>query len=71
MNSITLEKYEQTLKEHDWYYMMSDSSYVYSRGRANYERLNAIRKQSKAHDELYLKYYNEKFPTTEGGHNNG
>ena len=68
-NELTLEKYEQMLKNHDWYYMMSDSGYVYEKGYIAERQLKAVAKQSVEHQALYDKYYKQKFPATGG--NNG
>jgi hypothetical protein len=54
MDSLT--DYERRLKDHDWYYMMSDDPSVYERGLTNHRRLLAEANTSPEHQALYQRY---------------
>lgn len=58
-NQITLEEYEKQLKQHDWYYMMSEDSDKYKQGCYNNSRLLelAINKELKDLFNLYRNKY--------------
>lgn len=56
LNLISLEDYEKLLKQHDWYYMMSDDSRAYRRGLESLADLKAHRHDSAAHNALFNSY---------------
>jgi hypothetical protein len=42
LKQLTLNEYEKLLNVHDWYYMMSDDQYVYTRGAHKQSELKAM-----------------------------
>ena len=57
----TFEKLELALKNHDWFYPMSDDSSVYAKGRREADQIKALmdaarKVDSTRADELYSKY---------------
>jgi len=48
--------YEQQLKDHDWWYMMSDDPLAYERGLLAHRRLLAESRTSPEHSKLYEHY---------------
>jgi len=58
-NEITLEIYEDMLKKHDWYYMMSDDPHVYRIGSHSYNSIKQLSNSSEKHLELFNQYQNK------------
>lgn len=52
----TLEEYEQLLKNHDWFYTMSDDARVYREGLKKEKLILEQSLTSKEHEKLYLKH---------------
>jgi hypothetical protein len=52
-----LSRYWDLLNAHDWTYSFSDDHSVCERGHKQYEKLQAIAKESPAHAELYRQFY--------------
>jgi hypothetical protein len=50
---MNLVDYDRRLSNHDWYYRESDDSGVARRGRLDEEELQAIAKESAAHEKLH------------------
>lgn len=59
IEKLTLEEYEARLKAHDWYYNYTEDRRKYYAGQMEYETLCEIAKQSKEHEELFMKYKKE------------
>lgn len=57
--NITLEVYEDMLKKHDWYYMMSDDPNVYKIGSDSYSIIKKLSNSSEKHLELFNQYQNK------------
>lgn len=54
-----IEQFEQKLKTHDWYYMMSDSMKVFEKGENNDKELRRLANESgQEFIDLYNKYQN-------------
>lgn len=58
-NKITLQDYETLLKNHDWYYMMSEDSHVYRIGSHSYSNIKQLSDSSEKHLELFNQYQNK------------
>lgn len=52
---LTLKEYEEMLKQHDWYYMMSEDYNVYKRGCYRHSELQDLAK-TKELKALFKKY---------------
>jgi hypothetical protein len=50
------EKYIELLKNHDWYYEMSDDHNVWKRGLENEREIKRLMKLLDPHKELYKQY---------------
>lgn len=61
MEEITIEDFEQRLKDHDWRYEYSDDFSKWVRGDQEYKRLIRFASQSKEHQELFNKHKDEQF----------
>lgn len=68
---MTLQEYEELLKNHDWYYQYSDDHGVWDRGKTNFEYiiqqyqyndLNAGKAGKEAYWKLFKQYYDKYFP---------
>lgn len=59
IKQLTLKDYESMLKQHDWYYMMSEDSSVYKSGCHNQSKLRELSETSNEHKELFNKYQNK------------
>jgi hypothetical protein len=70
METITLNEFEERLKNHDWRYNYSDDFSKWIRGDQEYKRLIRFASQSKEHEELFNKYKNEQFDNNYTGQNN-
>lgn len=53
---VDVTKYEDALKKHDWYYIMSEDPSVFESGRFNHNRLVRLTVQSEEHRKLFNKY---------------
>ena len=57
-----LQRLEELLQTHDWYYMMSDDNYWYKQGRMSYEEIHKLMDELKDNgyfteaENLYDKY---------------
>jgi hypothetical protein len=58
---MSLAEYWDELNRHDWYYPYSDDHRVWLRGVKDEQRLEAIAKESPAHQELYDKFAKHHF----------
>ena len=54
-----LKEFDEYLKNHDWYYRMSDDHFVWKRGEAAKDKLNEFlkNKATDAHKRIYTKWY--------------
>jgi len=59
MSHITLQDYETLLKNHDWYYMMSEDSTIYRIGSRSYDDIKKLSNSSEKHLELFNQYQNK------------
>lgn len=62
VNDVSLEEYEQMLKNHDWYWQMSDNRNVADDGWRKEAQIKAKALISMEHTKLYQKYLKQKFP---------
>lgn len=56
---ITLKEYEQMLKSHDWYYMMSDDPQVYKKGCYKQSELKEIAETNSNFKAMFDIYKNK------------
>ena len=57
----TIQDYETLLKNHDWYYMMSEDNSVYNRGCHTNNNIKELGNSSEKHLELF----NQSLPACE------
>jgi hypothetical protein len=63
LNEATVGDLESKLKSHDWYYMMSDDSRAYDKGKASLGEIEKMVKElGREGLELYTKYFKKFFP---------
>lgn len=63
LNENTTQEFEQLLKQHDWYYMMSDDNKKYTNGADSEKKLISMARQlGKPGIDLYNTYYKKYFP---------
>ena len=63
---MSIEQFEQLLKDHDWYYIFSDaynaqSSRRYGIGLKEETEIKKLCENNEEFTSLYQKYFNEKF----------
>ena len=63
MYFMELNEYIQELKQHDWYYAMSDDGRVYNRGRLESSRIKELAETGgedfmRAYDDFWFKHFN-------------
>lgn len=56
---MSLEEFEERLKNHDWTYSMADDHRVFKAGDIEASRLNYWKGKLEGGEELYNKYYKE------------
>ena len=57
--TLTLKEYELLLKQHDWYYMMSEDQSVYNRGSYSYGNIKELSNASEEHSKMFKEYQNK------------
>lgn len=60
-DKITPEEFEQKLKKHDWYYMMSDSANKRETGQEAQDQLANIANSDPKLKKLFVKYHKKHF----------
>lgn len=69
MNTLTLEQFDAylaQLRQHDWFFDFSDDGYVWRRGRAARDALNATAKQHPALQQVFDLYHASVFNAASG-----
>ena len=56
---LNIKDYEEMLKHHDWYYMMSEDSNVYKRGSFKQQELRELSGINDEFKELFKQYQNK------------
>ena len=56
---LNIKDYEEMLKHHDWYYMMSEDSNVYKRGSFRQQELRELSDTNYDFKQLFEKYQNK------------
>ena len=56
---LNIKDYEEMLKQHDWYYMMSEDSNVYKRGSFKQQELRELSGINDEFKELFKQYQNK------------
>lgn len=51
-----IKKYEEALKNHDWFYEMSEDPNTYEDGKFMYSKLRKASEYTKEHKELFERY---------------
>lgn len=64
---MNLKEYKQKLKEHDWYYVMTDDPRVYDEGLAKETELKRLAENNKSFKSAYEKHFQSLFKTNANG----
>lgn len=53
---LNIKDYEEMLKNHDWYYMMSEDQSVYNKGSYYYGKIKQLSETSEEHLKMFKQY---------------
>lgn len=59
---MSIEEYKQQLKDHDWYYVMSDDDRIFNSGNDEYVELYRIAKENPEFMDAYKEEFYKHFP---------